>query len=85
MPILGKNNIDPKMDKMTTIFAMELFAMKGRKKIIPSKVSTDAIKEIADKNCSSNFNTSISNQVSPGPGAGMARKIKIIIAVPTMV
>ena len=73
------------MDKITTIFAMELFAIKDLKKIIPSNVKTDAIKEIADKNCSSNFNTSISNQVRPGPGPGIARKIKTIIAVPTMV
>src|SRR6056300_390087 len=85
MPTLGKNKIDPAMDRTTTILAMELLAMKDLKIRIPKSVNTDAINDNFDKNCSSNFNSSISNQVRPGPGLGIARKTNMIIAVPTMI
>ena len=64
---------------------MELFAIKGLNKTIPTRVKIDAMSDKIEKNCSSNFKTSISNQVNPGPGPGIALKIKIIIAVPTTV
>ena len=53
--------------------------------IIPNKVRTDAISDKTEKNCSLNLSTSISNHDNPGPGLGIARKINIIIAVPTTV
>ena len=73
------------MDKITIILAIELLAIKDLNTKIPVRVKTDAIKDNFEKNCSSNFKTSISNQESPGPGPGIARKTKTIIAVPTMV
>ena len=65
--------------------AIEFLAINGLKRTIPAKVRTDANKDNTEKNCSLNSKTSISNQVSPGPGPGIALKINIITAVPTMV
>ena len=73
------------MDKITIILAIELFAINGLNKIIPTRVKTEAISDNTEKNCSLNSSTSISNQDKPGPGPGIALKIKIIIAVPTTV
>ena len=75
----------PAIDKITIILAIELFAIKGRNKTIPTKVRIDASKESIERNCSLNPSLSISNQVNPGPGDGTALKTKIITAVPTIV
>ena len=45
----------------------------------------DASKDKIEKNCSLKPSSSISNQVRPGPGPGIALNIKIITAVPTIV
>jgi len=73
------------MDKMTMILAIEFCAIKGRNKMMPSSVRIEAIKDRTEKNCSSNNNSSISNHVRPGPGLGIARNIKIIMAVPMII
>ena len=54
-------------------------------KTIPAKVKTEANRDKTEKNCSLNPSSSISNQVRPGPGPGIALKIKMITAVPTIV
>ena len=51
MPTLGKNKIDPTIDRITIILAIELFAMKGLKMTIPTKVNADAISDSNEKNC----------------------------------
>ena len=73
------------MLKIIIIFAIELLAMNGLSKTIPTKVKIEASKDSIEKNCSLNPNISISNQVRPGPGPGIALNIKIITAVPTIV
>ena len=85
MPTLGKNNIAPAIDNITIIFAIELLTIKGLKIMMPSKVRQEARRESTEKNCSSNPKLSISNQVRPGPGPGIALKTNIIIAVPKIV
>ena len=65
--------------------AIELLAIKGLSKTIPARVRIEASKDSIEKNCSLNPNKSISNQVRPGPGPGIALNMKIIIAVPTIV
>ena len=62
-----------------------MLAINGLKTIIPTKVRTDAINDNTEKNCSLNLSSSISNHDNPGPGPGIARKTKIITAVPTTV
>ena len=62
---------------MTTILAMELFAINDLNNKIPVRVKTDAIKDsFLRKIVHQNFNTSISNQESPGPGPGIAQENK---------
>ena len=78
MPSLGKNNIAPAIDNITIIFAIELLTIKGLKIMMPSKVKQEARRESTEKNCSSNPKLSISNQVRPGPGPGIALKAEAI-------
>ena len=51
----------------------------------PSIDQIDASNDRTEKNCSLNPSSSISNQVKPGPGPGIALNTKIITAVPTIV
>ena len=70
---------------MTIILAIELFAINGRNRMIPATVRIDASKDKTEKNCSLNRRISISNQVSPGPGLGIALNTKMMIAVPIII
>ena len=72
----------PTTDKMKIIRAIELFAMNGRNRTMPTRARSEAIRDKIDKNCSLNKSWSISNHVKLGPGLGIARNMKIIIAVP---
>ena len=59
--------------------------MNGLNKTIPANVKIDASKDKIEKNCSLKPSSSISNQVRPGPGPGIALNIKMMTAVPTIV
>ena len=57
--------------------------MKRRKRKSPSRVRLLPISDKTDRNCWSKASSSIIHQVWPDPGPGMARKTKMIRAVPT--
>ena len=52
---------------------------------MPASVKALAISDNTDKNCPSKLSSSIIHQVEPGPGDGVARNMKMTIAVPISV
>ncbi len=80
--MFGNARIAEAIVRTTMTNAIERFAIIGRSTTMPARVSREAISHSTDRNCWSNPSTSISNQVAPGPGSGVARKTKMMTAVP---
>ena len=82
--MLGRSNKVLKIERITIILAIELCAMNDRSSTIPTNVNAEAKSDNIEKKYSSKrfiyFKPSHS-----WPGAGIARKTKIISAVPITV